>query len=108
MKSLFAAALVAGMFMNTAAGAVTGDELRKTCLSRSQSDRNFCRGYLLGAAEQLQAAEESEVCLPNGTTGPQFRAVFLRFMESRPYDRNINARVLVAVALEQVWPCLAP
>ncbi len=101
MKMIFAAAAFAvACFISAPAHAVDGNFLRTACRTGSP----FCSGYLLGAAEQLQAINDT-VCIANGTTGEQFRAVFLRWIESRPQIWNRNAQILVEAAFEQAWPC---
>ncbi|MDH1337499.1 Rap1a/Tai family immunity protein [Comamonas thiooxydans] len=115
MRALLRAAalLVAVLFVpHLHAQEITGNELHQWLseTKKSQagiaSDRqlaNIARGYTLGVSETLAASKI--ICIPDGVTRGQILDIIFMMLDTKPQLRHMNANPLVAVALQDVFPC---
>ncbi|MGJ7467271.1 Rap1a/Tai family immunity protein [Comamonas thiooxydans] len=91
---------------------ITGNELHQWLseTKKSQagiaSDRqqaNIARGYVLGVSETLASSEI--ICILGGVTRGQILDIIYMVLDTKPQLRHMNANPLVAVALQDVFPC---
>ncbi|HTQ14590.1 MAG TPA: Rap1a/Tai family immunity protein [Rhizomicrobium sp.] len=90
----------------TAAGAATGNDLYKTCGTAFRAgflNRGACRTYVNDAADALEASHA--ICPGQGVTIGQLIMVVQAYMRNHPEALNEDAKVLIAAALRQAFPC---
>ena len=64
-----------------------------------------CAEYTKGVADTLDAT--SMLCLPDGVTNGQQRAVVLKYLRDHPERLHELRSKLVRDALQKAWPCKA-
>lgn len=101
MKKVIAASLLA--LCATAQSAVFWDGNRLYGkMSGDYGDRMQALGYVMGVAD---AADTLQVCAPMNSTAGQTLDVVKQYLEQFPAIRHLSADIIVARALERVWPC---
>ena len=71
-------------------------------MSGDYGDRMQALGYVMGVAD---AADTLQVCAPMNSTAGQTLDVVKQYLEQFPAIRHLSADIIVARALERVWPC---
>jgi hypothetical protein len=87
--------------------ALTGaDIIRVYCEDKTPVGVALCKGYISGIAELMQVMPEARArfCPPEGAAS-RYAAIFLTFLRANPEQRNVNAAGVVAVALQDAFPC---
>lgn len=91
---------------------ITGDELHQWLSEAKQSQAgiapgsqqaNIARGYVLGVAETLVSSKI--ICIPDDVTRDQFFDIIPMVLYAQPQLKHMHANRLVAVALQDVFPC---
>jgi hypothetical protein len=108
MRALICAAMLA-LAVRTAE-AQTGNEMYQGCrlLSRHELPKTITDALNAGFCAGLITAindSHSLVCPPEGTNATQSAAVLMRFMDEHPEIRHEDLYVIVALALQDAWPC---
>jgi hypothetical protein len=83
---------------------VTGGFLAQLCENSHGLNADFCVGYILGAADQLQLAKI--ICRPaSGASTLQTVEIVRQFIKSHPEEWNKHGIFLVEKPLVQAFPC---
>ena len=87
--------------------AVMGNVLAQECAGdESKAAADFCNGYILGAADQLQVI--GKTCRPASDTAiQQTIAIARRYLREHPEEWPKHGFFLVQTALMQAYPCPA-
>jgi hypothetical protein len=108
---LAAALLLLGTAPAVAGSNLTGNDLLARC-SASASDNpvqwGVCLGYVMAVADLLgqgRAVAGVRACVAADVTSGQLMDVVRQWLERNPARRHINGAALVAVALQQAFPC---
>ena len=95
----------------TAGSNLTGNDLLERC-SASASDNpiqwGVCLGYVMAVADLLgqgRPINGARACVATDVTSGQLMDVVRQWLERNPARRHINGAALVAVALQQAFPC---
>ena len=92
---------------------LTGKQLVEMCTSRAKKADAFCTAWMGGFTSGLFGAQmaakkgDDGVCLPEGLTPNQVRAIIEKFMNDHPSIRDLDAGSLGFVALRSAFPCVA-
>ncbi len=103
MKSRFF--LIFSLFLVLRPGAATadfydGNRLYEECKGQSALS---CLGYIVGVADTARLFPKP-ICVPEGVTAGQLRAVVLKYMEEHPEDRHYSGTSVVGSALLGAFP----
>ena len=108
---LAAALLLLGAAPAAAGSNLTGNDLLERC-SASASDNpiqwGVCLGYVMAVADLLgqgRPINGARACVSADVTSGQLMDVVRQWLERNPARRHINGAALVAVALQQAFPC---
>lgn len=80
----------------------SGNLLHQRLQSSESSDRILALGYIMGISD---AYDGSAHCSGQSVTAGQTRDVVKLYLEQNPAIRDLNASVIVMVALGQAFPC---
>ena len=110
MKLLITTVLIALINVSTypaVAGHVTGIELLAYCESNKLAEWGFCSGFIWGAADshELIGEEVAPFCVPEDAASEQMGLIVVKFLREHPEKHDEFAVLLVALALEEAWPC---
>lgn len=106
--------LLAALLIATASAAPTradwfvgGYILENLC---NRADTDECDGYIVGLIDSLDPVAQASIgdlraCIPTGTTAEGARQAVLDYLSGSPAIRDINASVIVALALSEAFPC---
>ncbi|WP_223305792.1 MULTISPECIES: Rap1a/Tai family immunity protein [Comamonas] len=72
-------------------------------IASDRQQANIARGYVLGVSETLASSEI--ICILGGVTRGQILDIIYMVLDTKPQLRHMNANPLVAVALQDVFPC---
>jgi hypothetical protein len=109
-------ALAAALLLLSAAPAVagsnlTGNDLLERC-SASASDNpiqwGVCLGYVMAVADLLgqgRPINGARACIAADVTSGQLMDIVRQWLQRNPARRHLNGAALVAVALQQAFPC---
>jgi Rap1a immunity proteins len=99
-RALLAALVVLGA--SSPAAAMTGNELREYCSTRS----DFCQGFIMGAAGmfRFQMVMVNPICFGGATSG-QIHDVVVDYLEGHPELRDEHALILVTWAIREAFDC---
>jgi hypothetical protein len=90
---------------------LTGNDLLERCSASASANPiqwGVCLGYVMAVADLLgQGRPVSGVraCVSADVTSGQLMDVVRQWLERNPARRHINGAALVAVALQQAFPC---
>lgn len=91
---------------------ITGNELHQWLfeaknfhagIGSDSQQANIARGYVLGVAETLVLSKI--ICMPDDVTSDQILDIIPMVLYAQPQLRHMHANRLVAVALQDVFPC---
>ncbi|NIF85451.1 hypothetical protein F3J24_18265 [Comamonas sp. Tr-654] len=91
---------------------ITGNELHQWLSEAKNSQAgitldsqqtNIARGYVLGVTETMVSSKV--ICIPDGITRDQILDIIPMMIYARPQLNHMNANRLVAVALQDIFPC---
>ena len=99
MKKLIAALLMIPTV--SYAGFMDGNKLLQYLESRSDMENTHAWGYIIGIHDSF----DEHICTGNGVSVKQVSDVVRKFLVENPAQRNIDASVLVLVALGTAFPC---
>jgi hypothetical protein len=90
--------------------AMTGNELLDFCGTGPTTETatvsaGMCVGYVEGVYEALTDSGTQTVCPNNKVTVEQFADIVTKFLTEHPEIRDKHATVLIAVILEDNFPC---
>jgi Rap1a immunity proteins len=75
------------------------------------SDARACYSYLWGfihgSAIHKGGDLSDVICFPQGLSGDQLGAVFLKWADGNPNKWNFDPFTAVGLAFEEAWPCVA-
>lgn len=100
MKKFIAALLMIPTMAH--AGFMDGNKLLRYLASDSDLERLHGMGYVIGAHDMVN---DELICLTQGVTTKQASDVVKKYLENNPAQRNLDASVLVMVALGSAFPC---
>jgi hypothetical protein len=83
----------------------TGNDLWYICQDKSQE--LACLGYIQGlvAGATMYAGVTTPFCMPDGVAVGQAEDIVLSYLAAHPDRRHYDARVIVALALKEAFPC---
>lgn len=109
MRQLGAVALFvafgAGVPASGGAYFYSGNDLKEYFDSKDDFRNGVAAGFVLGVADTYQG---SVTCMPGGESGVrsgQVIDVIKRYLDQNPEVRTQAAHIIVATALQNVWPC---
>jgi hypothetical protein len=83
---------------------VTGGILARACANSHDTIADFCTGYILGAADQLQVTKR--ICRPPSDAGTfQTVEIVRKFIRENPKEWSKHGMSLVEEPLVQAFPC---
>lgn len=82
-------------------------ELWKICTSDSDTKRELCRGYVIGALDTSEAIFGSEpvYCLPINITYQQIYFEVLSGLSKAREWRGVQSNQIILASLQRKWPC---
>jgi hypothetical protein len=80
---------------------MTGNKLLGYLSGDTDIERIHGMGYVIGVHD----AFDSTICLTRGVTTQQASDVVRKYLQDNPAQRNMDASVLVLVALGSAFPC---
>ena len=91
----------------------TGGGLLKDCKSDDVTLQQGCLGYIVGAVDGLTASsviapeypKNLMICVPDDVEQGQINYVIVRYLETYPEVRHLNAVFSIQRALNAVFPC---
>jgi len=109
---MLAAALPAAIPVIAQADGVTGNVIMKYCTAKGGDAMSLCLGYVRATADAMTFWTETvgkgefvRTCLSNAVTTEQLRHVGVRYIQSDPKDRHLDATSLLSRAFMEAWPC---
>ena len=99
MKKLIAILLCTPLMAHAAF--LDGNKLLRYLSSTSDIEKFHAMGYVLGVHDTM----ESSLCLSRNVTAQQASDVVRKFLVENPASRDLNADILVIVALTNAFPC---
>ena len=106
---IFVAALVLLIGMGSQpkaeANLVTGTNLHEWCNDKDKFA--MCLGYVLGEVDVMDGEKYHNFCFktPVGVTRQQLASIVKGWLKKRPDAHHFPAKLLVANALDEIWPC---
>ena len=109
-----AAATLALVLIATPAAAgsnLTGNDLLDRCSASASANPiqwGVCLGYVMGIADALALGRPlngARACPAADVTSGQMMDVVRQWLERNPAKRHMNGAALVAIALQQAFPC---
>ena len=104
--------LIVAVFAGVPAWAdfVDGNGLYDTCVDEGHAfHEGFCMAYVLGVADTLDGGQNSigdfKACLPIGVTIQQTVDITTNWLKQNPSKRHYSAASIVALALDEAFPC---
>lgn len=116
----FGPALALPALAQQAGDVTTARDLAELCSARDAADRNLCNGVLYGAlittraynavetnnGDRLIAAGDRIICAPNGGISlGEMREEYLRWYDTEPQARQMNATNAVFTFMADHWRC---
>lgn len=89
----------------------TGNDLLQRCGSEALSDQTFCLGYIAGVLDSyrdLNGTLEPGAgifCEPSGSTGRQYAAVIVKYLNENPERLHARGSYLALTAMTKAFPC---
>jgi hypothetical protein len=90
----------------------TGNDLLQYCTGTNPAMRAVCEGFTWGVADAIAVGrswnpsfEPLRACILVEVSGTQVRDVVIRWLQSRPEERQVAAAALEWRALAAAWPC---
>jgi len=92
----------------------TGNYWYADCKESSYSCLTFVVGILQGAQAVIAINEAKDpshkkldfgFCRRNDVTTGQYRDVYMKYLDTHPESRNLNAGILALTAWDEAWPC---
>jgi len=112
IKPLVCMGLAMGLFCATPSAAaaktyMTGQELRKMCSSRFNTDYGMCAGFVTGVADVLlqQKVDGIKACHMTSVKTQQLMTLVTKYIDRHPDMLSKSARYAVAKALENSFFC---
>ena len=112
--ALVIVALIWGAVSPTWAASITGNDLYEDCQAKTTNPiyyqkRFGCLGYINGVLDATIGPDNGLVgfkfCPADTITRGQVRDVVIKWLSDHPQDRDIQASILVVIALREAWPC---
>ena len=110
LRTVLAAAFMLVSTVQADAKFLDGGTLHDWCMSAEVGDQEVCLGYVIGVADVLSAAQESnaaarqELCLPEIDAKMAVDAV-KQYLLAHPRAASGAGADLVATALSEAFPC---
>lgn len=106
MKKLLA--FTFALFLPIAANAtfISGNELLQKMNSPENIEKAFALGYVTGVFDSFDEIVHCNA--PLSVTAGQVRDIVKKYLENNPATRNKSAELLIATAINQLWPCAQP
>lgn len=99
MKKLLAGLLLVPMMAH--ASFMDGNKLLSRLESNTDLENTYAWGYVVGVYDSYS----SGICTGGGVTVKQISDVVHKYLKDNPAQRNLDASVLVLVALGTAFPC---
>ena len=80
----------------------SGNNLHQRLQSSEATDRLLALGYIMGVSDAFQ---DTAHCSGQSVTSGQTRDVIKLYLEQNPAIRDLNANLIIMVALGQAFPC---
>ena len=90
---------------------LTGNDLLERCSASASANPiqwGVCLGYVMAVADQLgqgRPINGVRACVAADVTSGQLMDVVRQWLDRNPARRHVNGAALVAVALQQAFPC---
>lgn len=81
---------------------IDGTRLVELCTGRNVAG---CDAYVSGVADAIAELDRRKACIPPAVTGAQLREVVVKFIRSRPENRQLPAGALTVRAFAAAWRC---
>jgi hypothetical protein len=99
MKKLLAALLLAPIMAH--ASFMDGNKLLSRFDSKMDLENTYAWGYVVGVYD----SHSTVICSGGGATVKQISDVVHKYLRDNPAQRNMDASILVLVALGNAFPC---
>lgn len=105
---LISAALLS--LSTTARADITGNDLYLECSATNNLPMQLtCMHFLTGVFGalfmwQTAAPNTTNFCVPESSSGLQYRDIFVRYMKKHPEKRSLSAAFAVGLSFQDAWP----